>query len=72
MKTNDIIGEQAPHADKTKSQADFRDWHSTMKAYEEMTNNHPTIHSNRFPSWRELSTETQQEYIKEFKEKGKL
>ena len=32
------------------------------KAYTHMTDNHPVIHSNRFPTWRELPTEQKREW----------
>lgn len=28
---------------------------AAKRRYEEFTNNHPTIHTNRFPTWHELS-----------------
>ena len=31
--------------------------------YDDYTNNHPTIHSNRFPSWEEMSAVGKEEYF---------
>lgn len=46
--------------------------HEAKKAYEYMTDNHPTIHSNRFASWSELSQDSKDRYIEEYKRTGKI
>lgn len=33
--------------------------------YDASTNNHPTIHSNRFPSWGELSVDARNRWLRE-------
>lgn len=39
------------------------DWDQLAKQkYNEETNNHPTIHTNRFPLWEELSEEVKNKY----------
>jgi hypothetical protein len=33
------------------------------RLYNEYTDNHPIIHSNRFPSWEELTENTRDEWV---------
>jgi hypothetical protein len=35
---------------------------AALSAYERMTDNDPIVHSNRFPSWSELTEEQRQEW----------
>lgn len=35
------------------------------KRYEDRTNNHPTIHCNRFPSWEELTDAEREKLVQE-------
>ncbi|WEU67377.1 hypothetical protein [Xanthomonas phage JGB6] len=36
---------------------------AAKRAYEDHVNNNPHMHSNRFPSWNELSETTRQDWI---------
>lgn len=37
---------------------------AARKLYNAYTDNHPTIHCNRFPSWEELDAKERKEWIK--------
>lgn len=37
--------------------------------YNQMTENHPTIHSNRFPSWEELTGEQKTQWRDQYRRK---
>lgn len=37
---------------------------SAKKLYQDFINNHPTIHTNRFPAWDELSEAGKKEWYK--------
>lgn len=50
----------------------LKDFLATRGAYIYMTDNHPTIHSNRFCSWEELSEHAQDQMVETFKRKGTL
>lgn len=39
----------------------------TKAYYNQMTDNHPTIHSNRFPCWEELTSEQKSQWREQYR-----